>query len=76
MPELTTMSITVMLAPRVRGGLHALLGARLADLAARHTDDPGGGTVNQVNGNVTGTLIQARDVSGGINIGNNPFWRR
>ncbi|ANZ35690.1 hypothetical protein BBK82_05945 [Lentzea guizhouensis] len=75
-PELATMSITVTLAPRVRCGLHALLHDHLTRLSVRPAGEPGGGTVNQVTGTVIGTVIQARDINGDVNLGNKPFWRR
>jgi hypothetical protein len=76
-PELGTMSITVALAPRVRGGLYALLRVHLTSGSAQSPTKNGTSVTNLVTGNVAGDAIQvAGDVHGGINISNKPRRRR
>jgi len=52
-------------------GFAAGLNLWLAEVQ-RHAGDGQGGIVNSVSGDVGGTLVQARDISGGIRIGDSP----
>ncbi len=68
MPDSATLSITVEVAPQAAKGLYALVRARLTSASPNGPANSGGGVVNQVTGQVNGTVIQGQDISGGINI--------
>ncbi|WP_329787429.1 hypothetical protein V1227_21770 [Lentzea sp. DG1S-22] len=71
MPELTTLSIKVSVAPQVERGLHALVREHPASAPARpeSPDRPSdrGTIVNQSFGDVHGTLFQIGTVHGNVN---------
>ena len=71
MPELTTLSIKVEVAPHVAGGLSALVAKLLAGAVRepqRKDRDEGRRTiVNKHSGTVHGTLFQIGNVEGNVN---------
>lgn len=65
MPQLVIMSIAVSLSPRAAKGLRALVSERLTSGSA----DDDGSLRNTVTENHGGTVVQARDIHGGIHLG-------
>ncbi|WP_394613388.1 hypothetical protein JNUCC0626_25995 [Lentzea sp. JNUCC 0626] len=68
MSELTTMSITVTVAPHAAGSLSALTSKQVAVRPAkrpRHSDG------NSVHNQIVGTVLQIGNVHGNVNINDN-----
>jgi hypothetical protein len=69
-PEQTTLSITVEVAPQVVGGLSALveklLASALREAKRKDRDEGRGGVVNKHSGTVHGTLLQIGNVEGNV----------
>ena len=71
MPEQTTLSIKVEVAPQVAGGLAAFVQKLLADtvreLKRKERDASRATVVNKSSGTVHGTLFQIGNVEGNVN---------
>ncbi|MDX8146017.1 hypothetical protein SK854_28175 [Lentzea sp. BCCO 10_0061] len=70
MPEQTTLSIKVEVAPQVVGGLSAvvekLLASALREAKRKERDESRAPTVNKHSGIVHGTLLQIGNVEGNV----------
>ena len=67
MAEQVTLSITVAVAPRVAGGLLALVTKYLVQQARETPDKSRRTVVNKHSGTVHGTLFQIGNVEGNVN---------
>jgi len=66
-PDQTTLTIKVEVAPRVRRGLYAIVRKRLERAADRGRSGGGGDhTSNKLSGDVRGTLFQIGKVHGNV----------